>query len=259
MGFVILESIANSILRRQLAFKGGNALRYIFFNPRSTLDLDFSATEAFPDDREEIRSRVDDAVRRGAASFGVKAKCQRVNRNPRGEDKTTPTYEIRIGYQFRGDRYFPDLELPDRVVSSVLHLEISLNDVVCESRDVRLHPVLDLTIRACTLEDILAEKLRALLQQRIRNRNRRQDVYDLARMRRTHGSRLDIVKLADFFTRKCKARGIDARRGAFDDDIRRRASNEYETLFDAGDPDFIPFDAAWGDVLALVGGLSIPD
>jgi len=42
--FVILVSISSSLmLSTRLAFKGGNALRFVYDNLRSTLDLDFSA------------------------------------------------------------------------------------------------------------------------------------------------------------------------------------------------------------------------
>src|ERR1035437_1776177 len=49
MQFVALECIAESApLRDSLAFKGGNALRFVYGNPRTTVDLDFSATTGFP-------------------------------------------------------------------------------------------------------------------------------------------------------------------------------------------------------------------
>jgi predicted nucleotidyltransferase component of viral defense system len=46
--FAILESIGLSPFSGSISFKGGNALRLIFQNPRGTLDLDFSADSKFP-------------------------------------------------------------------------------------------------------------------------------------------------------------------------------------------------------------------
>lgn len=258
MQFVVLEGIAASRWRDLLCFKGGNALRFIYRNPRSTIDLDFTAAgPAFPDDAGRIRDLLTESVSRIANNFGVKARSQRVRRNPPGSDKTTPTYEASVAYQFPGDRHFADFESWLRPLPTVVELEISLNDEVCETGPAQLHPDLDFTIRACTLEDIIAEKLRALLQQRLRNRNRRQDVYDIARAVANPLQAIDRVKVASFFIRKCRARSIEPRRSAFDEDIRRRAEYDYAMLFDALDPDFIPFETAWTATKSLVDSLAI--
>jgi predicted nucleotidyltransferase component of viral defense system len=114
-------------------------------------------------------------------------------------------------------------------------------------------------VQVCALEDILAEKLRALLQQPIRHRNRRQDVYDIARMTRIHNDLLDRRKIGDYLMRKAAARNVPVHRQAFDDEIKRLASYEYEQLFDRLDPDFIPFDEAWSAIVQLVSQLAIPE
>jgi predicted nucleotidyltransferase component of viral defense system len=186
----------------------------------------------------------------------VKIKCQSVHRNPKHHG-THPTYTIKAGYQLPGDPYFADFETSTRTVSSVAELEISLNDVVCEDRKSS-GAAGDVRVTVCVLEDIIAEKLRALLQQPIRNRNRKQDVYDIARMIQLHGSSLDREKIGKYLLQKGGARHVEVSRSAFNADVRRRAEYEYETLFSRNDPDFIPFDQAWSAVMHLVAEIPIP-
>ena len=257
--FVVLDCIGASVLRGMLAFKGGNALRFIHRSPRSTVDLDFTADSGFPNDSEQIRSLLDAALAPAAVRFDLKARCQRIRPNPPGRDKTFPTYDISVAYQLPGDRHFPDFESWRGSLSTVVRVEISLNDEVCETSLESLVPGSSAAIRVCVLEDILAEKLRALLQQPLRNRHRRQDVYDIARLVRCIGDQIDPQKVSEYLVRKARARGIEPRRSSFDEEARRRAAFDYDHLFKDVDPDFIPFDEAWSTVLDFVAQLSLPE
>ena len=257
MQYAILEAIAASAgLSRLIAFKGGNALRFVYGNRRSTLDLDFTADAGFPDDADQIRARLDDALRPLLARFRVKARSQRVRRNPPGRDKDRPTYDISIGYLLPGDRLYQNFEDAERLPATV-DVEIRLNEVVCEAVPRRLQPA-GRELRVCALEDIVAEKLRALLQQPIRNRSRPQDVFDIASVIRRFGESLDLEKVTRYLLEKAAARGIDARKDRFDDDVRDRATVGYDALVGRSDPDFIPFGDAWAVVLDVVSKLEIP-
>lgn len=196
--YVVLECIASAPWRDQLCFKGGNALRFIHFNPRSTIDLDFTAVGEFPDNDQQIRERLQDAVESGYRRFSVKLRVQRVKRDPQRSEATTPTWDVTVGFQFPGDRHFADFEQHARSFNEVVVIEISINDVVCESMTSAIGEHGATRIRVCALEDILAEKLRALLQSPIRNRERHQDVYDIARMVRQHDAGLNRTKIAAF-------------------------------------------------------------
>jgi predicted nucleotidyltransferase component of viral defense system len=227
--FVALESIAaDRSLVPLLSFKGGNALRLVYGSPRSTADLDFTADAALPDEEVAIRTALDRAFLQGGRRFGIKIKCQRVNRKPANKQATLPTYDVAVGYQLPGDRYYADFDAAHRQVPTVVKVEISFNDLVCETQRLQLAPDLSAQLQVCTLEDILAEKLRALLQQVIRNRTRPQDAFDIARMVRDNEANLDLGKIATFLVEKCKARGIAVSRAAFaDSEVKSRASYEY--------------------------------
>lgn len=256
--FVALSAIDRSPWRNLLAFKGGNALRFVFLNPRSTIDLDFTGAPPFPDDGTEIKMRLNAAVTSTSLRFGIKGRCQSVHRNPKSPDKTLPTYLVKFAFAFPWDRFFQQFESIARGLSRVVPIEISLNDVVCESTETEIGDEQIARIRVCTLDDIVAEKLRSLLQQRNRNRHRRQDVFDVANILKQYGRTLDRDKIARFFVRKSEARAISATRAAFDTDIQARASVDYDLLRDATGDSFIPFDTAWASVMGLVNELDIP-
>jgi len=110
-----------------------------------------------------------------------------------------------------------------------------------------------------TLEDIVSEKLRALLQQPIRNRNQRQDVLDLAVIVQANPA-LNRDQIGAFLLIKSSARGIVAPKSAFlDPEIARRAKIDYEALEMTTRTVFIPFEEALAIVLALVYELPIPE
>jgi len=245
---------AHTVTRRAMVLKGGNALRFAHRSPRSTKDLDFTAdANGIPDDKDEVRRLLNEALAFAERRFYVKAKCQRVKRKPPSPERTLPTYDVGVGYQFPNDAYFHDLE--QRNVSTVIPVEISLNDLVCDTQewpDIK-------GLRVCSLEDILAEKLRSLLQQKTQYRNRRrwQDVYDICvHVRRCS---FDRAKIADFLKQKALIRGIEPRKSSFDDEVRDRAATEYDTRVRTQAPeDIIPFDDAWAGVRYLVESLDIP-
>ena len=244
----------------RVAFKGGNALCFFFGNPRSTLDLDFSAEVDFPDSPVEIRGLMDVALRSAERRYQLKAQCQSIRRKPPGIGKTMPTYSIKVCYQFPGDRYYQNIDerlSAGKTFSDVVEVEISLNDAPCEAVDQQLSPE-SRPLRVCTLDDVIAEKLRALLPQVPRNRSRPQDVFDIASMVRKHAESIDLAKISAFLLRKSETRGIIATKSAFDASVRSRASASYEAEIEPFTTEFIPFDDAWKEVLILVSRLDIP-
>ncbi len=89
-----------------------------------------------------------------------------------------------------------------------------------------------MTVRAYSLLDLIAEKLRALLQQPSRKRNRRQDVYDIASLLKQfaldHAEKTSLLAL---LREKCRARAIEPDREALSQpDVRERAEKDWDTL-----------------------------
>ncbi len=249
--FVILQALSAGDIARRLAFKGGNALRFGYGFPRSTFDLDFTSID-LQEDEEYIRATIDKVVRTETQAFGVKCKVSSVKRNPSNLDRTLPTYRVKVGYALPLDRLFPDFLESPKLSTHVVPLDITFNDVICET--VLLSFLKDKShgLTICTLNDILAEKLRAILQQSIRNRHRPQDVYDVARIIVNNRHDLDLELVRRYVTEKCHARQIEFSVESFDDDIRMRSMYGYDELSTDLPGEFIPFESAWLEVVSFV-------
>lgn len=142
--------------------------------------------------------------------------------------------------------------------TQALSVDISMNEVVCTTADVDIDGARNM--RVCTIENIIAEKLRALLQQSPRNRTRPQDLLDIAVYLRQHEAvNLDRHRIARFLIAKSEARGIVVSREAFaDDDLRRRANQDYAALEQTTRIEFVSFDDAMKMLLDLVATLDLP-
>lgn len=260
--YAVLRAIASSAsLRRILVFKGGNALDFVWSPNRSTRDLDFSADMSAPgaDELDEARlegllSRALDASGR---ELGITMRVHGVRRQPPGEGKTFITYTARVGYALPGDRRNRTLLEAGKSSQHVVPVEVSINEPIGADRDVAVG---DRSLRVGTLEDVVAEKLRAFLQQKgeIRNRYRRQDLFDVAHVIRW-GRPLNLEDVSRFLLRKAKARSVPVSKAAFQDpELADRARQGYDELKETVRSDFVPFGEALELLLDLVEKLDIP-
>ena len=256
----VLRAIgASAQLRQALVFKGGNALDFVWHAYRSTRDLDFSVDMdalATPLDAHSLGEFLNGGLRLVQRDLGIAFKIHRVKKQPPGEGATFVTFEAKVGYA-----------LPDEVAlrrrmergepsSNIVPVEVSLNEPICGSTVVALQDANSL--RVSDVDDIIAEKLRALLQQPIRNRTRRQDLLDIASLLRD-GPPIDHQRVADFLLRKAAARDVTVTRRALrDPEIATRARDGYDELASTTRQPFIPVEEAFGALYRLVDALPIP-
>ncbi len=255
--YAVLRAVAGSrTLSEILVFKGGNALDFVWQPNRSTKDLDFSSTD--PElGGERLRTLLSQSLEQVGRTLGLAFRIQKVDRQPPGEDKTFVTYRVTIGYALPDDLRNRERIAKEQPCPNVIPLDVSLNEPVCATQPVDVQSVYRL--RVSTREDIVAEKLRALLQQPIRNRNRRQDLLDIAVLLRS-GVDLDRAKVAEYLLLKAGARDVSVSRAAFKDpDVEQRARMDYDELRVTTRASFIPFDEAFRELLVLVGELDIPE
>lgn len=253
----VLRAVAASkALSSLLVFKGGNALDFVWQPNRSTKDLDFSARES--DLRaEQIRELLEAGLQRVGREIGVIYRVQRFRQNPPGENKTFITYDVTVGYALPDDlRSRQKIERGENV-SPIVPVEISLNEPICAVIELDIdgtHP-----LQVSTIEDIVAEKLRALLQQPIRNRSRRQDLLDIA-VRLQGDDEIDRAQVTEYLLRKAAARGVPVSREAFnDEEVKTRAAEDYEELAATTRRTFIPFAEAYAEVMTFVNELDLPE
>ncbi|MBA2469305.1 MAG: nucleotidyl transferase AbiEii/AbiGii toxin family protein [Chloroflexia bacterium] len=260
--FVILCGIASEpSLRNNLVFKGGNALDFVLQPNRSTIDLDFSldmTTGADLANAESLLAAISTGLSRAAPIYGCGLAIHSIHQNPRGSVKTFITFEARLGYALPDERKLLIRMANNQTSPHVMPVEISINEPIFDSTVFSIDERFG-ELRISTLEDIVGEKLRALLQQSIRNRNHRQDVLDLAVAIRTNPA-LDRDHIASALLVKALARGVPVSRGAFkSEELARRARLDYDALEATTRTLFIPFDEALAIVLTFVDELPIPE
>ena len=251
--YVILRIIAsNRALRERLVLKGGNALDLIYQGDRSTKDIDFSDGGAF--NEAWFYEHFTRAFRLNANDFGMALKIQRCRRNPAGENKTRATWEVNVGYahRIRNPSAFRRMTSNEEYsAANIIEMDVSENEYVGEARERGLKG-----LRVASLNDIVAEKLRAILQQLERRRQRAQDVYDIAAIWKDEGKRgeLNPEKVKLFHLEKCRIRDVQTGRERFDvAGVRERALSGYELLKETvRNDEFIEFEYAWECVKELV-------
>ena len=222
-------------LKETLVLKGGAVMALAFKSERVTGDVDFSA-DADPETFAQlIVEELNALLPRTAISLGyvdLLCRVQAVKKMPRAknfEQYDFPALLVRIGSAVRGTEKEKWLDAGQ--ATRVLDMEISFRDQVYAFQELSLTDA-GVAVRAFTLHELIAEKFRALLQQPIRNRYRRQDVYDIAFLAETNPlTDSDRAKILTTFVDKCRTRSIEPTITSIDDpEITKRAQADWDTL-----------------------------
>jgi predicted nucleotidyltransferase component of viral defense system len=197
-------------LRDTLAFKGGTALKKCYFGDyRFSEDLDFSAIGSVPAGAAmegAIRDACAEAVKLLDPYAPVEIVCERhVERDPH------PAGQEAFDIQAR----FPWHRKPQTNVM----VETALDEKVLKPtvRRSMIHEYgepLEVQVSVYSLEEIVAEKLRAILQH-LRSlerrgwvRSRARDYYDLWRILGTYRDGLDVSAFEPFLREKCALKDV---------------------------------------------------
>ena len=234
---IILHAIAiTPALNKILCLKGGVLMGLVYRSPRQTGDIDFSVfTNESPDENtiDTFRNLINSALPRAAANLGyvdMVARFQSVKVLPpnRYPNARFPALKLNIAYAQRGS--YQEKRLLEGNASNIIRLDISFKE---EMSEFQVLEIADGEFRlAYSLNDLIAEKYRAMLQQALRNRHRRQDVYDLNFL--MLGLEMDDdakAKILATLLKKCQARDIIASPDSINDpEIRNRSRSEWDTL-----------------------------
>jgi len=253
----VLQAVADSrTLSQILVFRGGNALDFIWQPNRSTADLDLSSWDSKLT-AEKLRTLLTPSLDRVSRTTGVLYRVQRMEQQPPGPNRSFITFEGSVGYALPDDRRNRQLIQQNKSSKATVPLDVSLNEPICRTVEIDISSSNPLQV--CTLEDIVAEKLRALLQQPLRDRYRPQDVLDVCVAFRENPN-LDLTLVAEFLREKASARDVPVSRAAFHaEQIRSRALEGYEGLRETTRKVFVEFEEAFAVVLSLVDRLPLPD
>lgn len=197
-------------LRETLVFKGGTALKKCYFGDyRFSEDLDFSALEGAP-----AGAAMERAVREACAAASklldeyapVEIACERyAEKDPHPGGQEAFTIRARFPWQ--------------RQPQTRVMIETAVDEKILKPAPKRriIHEYgepLEAEVRVYALEEIVAEKLRAILQhvekleERGWSRSRARDYYDLWRILGAYKDRMDLSDFASFLREKCAVRDV---------------------------------------------------
>lgn len=202
LGWAIRGIVSHPYLADRLVFKGGTCLRKCYFpNYRFSEDLDFTATRWFgwAEFEEAVTEAFAEAQEASGIDFGARDPRLRVIDDEYGRES------LQFTIYWRG---------PHRVGGSPagLRLDITRNEVVVFDPVLRAvaHPFSDaddlgdVQLRCYALDEIMAEKIRAVLGQRVYAISR--DIYDISSLT----EHVNNGKIVTGLPRKMAAREVDA-------------------------------------------------
>lgn len=232
---VTLNAIAMTAdLKQKLFLKGGVLMGLAYDSPRQTGDIDLTtAFEVGPNIDTKIVALMNAALPRAAAKLGyvdLILKVHSVTRQPKNifETASFPALKMKVAFAKRGTAQEKTLE--EGKVPAKIDIDISFNEPLSQMQVMELTGGAELL--AYSLPELMAEKFRAMLQQKVRNRNRRQDVYDLNRL--IEGNEFsEPVRAAilEAFMEKCLTREIEPDAHSLDDpEIRKRSETDWDTM-----------------------------
>lgn len=177
---ILLTAIgASAVLRGNMILKGGMLMALRYDSSRFTRDADFSTAAKYAkgDEQKLLAELGAQLVTANAgSSYDTFCKIQHHSLMPPGPDKSFPTLALKIGYAPRSNSRSLQRLLAGQS-PTVVEIDYSYNEAVLDVDMLRLGDVDGLQVYS--LVNLMAEKFRSLLQQPLRNRHRRQDVYDL--------------------------------------------------------------------------------
>ncbi|MDZ7661060.1 nucleotidyl transferase AbiEii/AbiGii toxin family protein [Thiohalophilus sp.] len=232
----VLVAVSNSaFLNQRMYMKGGILLSLIYNGIRHTRDIDFSTSQkvsGFDEGEflEELKRELASAVE--SLPYGLDCRIQSHEmRPPATAGHTQPTYKIKIGYAYKGDKAKHKRLLNGRS-PAIVEVDYSFNEPNYEhTAEVELDNGGHILVYS--LIDLLAEKIRSILQQEARNRVRRQDAYDLYCLLEQIGELSDARKneVLNSLLLKAEARALEVNKGSMNNpEIRKRSEAEYKQL-----------------------------
>ena len=249
----ILTAIANTPhLSADMIMKGGILLAVRYNSARYTTDIDFSTSKTLNEfDSDELQNELEKSLINCSEKLEYELDCrvQRFEVKPRHLEKPTfPSFNIRIGYAYRGSNEHK--LLINKKSSTVIDIDYSLNEPMLNIDTISIG--VNNNLRVYALVDVIAEKIRAILQQVYRHRQRGQDIYDLFILIEKFPNLIadEGKKILSSLRIKSDARSLPIEKNSLrDDKIREFARVRYEQLTDEIEGELPDFNEAYKTVL----------
>lgn len=252
---IILDSIGHSQnLQAKMVMKGGLLLAIRYDSTRFTRDLDFSTDERYTSENASALLAEFEAGLVAAEDrlpYGTACRLQSRKVEPKGENRTHHNLALTIGF---ADKHSASAmaRLDAKNSPRVVQIDYSFNEAVFEVELLELEG--GATIRSYSLHNVLAEKMRSLLQQPIRRRNRRQDVYDIWLLLESNQplSSDELNQVHMMLVNSCRSKGIEPTAESMDDHLVVKMAREGYTDLQADVDGELPlFEVAMERVSSL--------
>lgn len=237
---ILLAISKDKNLSHTLVLKGGIVMSLVYGGERYTSDLDASSLS--PIDKLTPEQLEKDLTRylKGAeieVGYGLVFNIHSIKPQPKVyKDAKYPAYKVKIGVA-QQDNKREMAKLLEKQSSFIIEIDISFNESVMINDTECFALASNRNILCYSLEQIIAEKYRSLLQQPVRNRYRRQDVYDIYHLLNTYHEHFyqDTVKIKvlDILKKCSQGKNIDEylhQNGIYDKKIREMALKDFDTL-----------------------------
>lgn len=256
----ILTAIAKTpTLQAVMIMKGGILLALEYQSARFTRDIDFSTSAKLAEfDLGRFRAEFEAGLVLAVdqLGYGLDCRLQSCKQQPPGDDADFPTIRLTVGYADKSD-----LRSHRRLLagnsSQIVQVDYSLNEPEGKPEIVTFDD--GDAIRVYSLVDLIGEKFRAILQQEVRKRTRRQDIWDLHFLLIEQGRAQDNRRKREILhslREKAAARNLPVSRDSMrNTEIIRRTQMEYQRLGAEIEGDLLPFKQVYSAVQAYYEGL----
>lgn len=237
---ILLAVSRDKVLSQNLVIKGGIVLSLAYGSERYTTDLDLSALDNMEVlSKEELELKLGRQITAVVAlsDYNLKLLVHSIKYQPKDPSKVKfPAYKARIGYADSTNQNAIK-RLDNKQSSNIVELDISFNESVSVSDTENFKLTDRLNVLCYSLEQLVAEKYRSILQQVVRTRSRRQDVFDIHYLLNQEASLLysnETKKTVLDKLIKCSERkGIEEYLNQFgmrDEEIKRLSLEDFHTL-----------------------------
>jgi len=190
----------NKDFQESFIFKGGTALKKCYYPQwRFSEDIDLTATIKMKP--KDIKSIFQQSVEHEAELFGVPMRIMEYSQYPKtGNDLVTAQLKLAYDGPLRKasgqkNNIRVDISLDENIYKDPIKKAIIKN----------YNDDIDASILTYSLEEIIAEKLRSILQ-----RGKSRDYYDIWILLKNHGQDFSAKQMIEIMQKKCHDKSIDA-------------------------------------------------
>lgn len=234
-------------LQTRMIFHGGLLLAIRFHGIRHTKDIDFvTADQRTQVNEANFATSLNEALAIACENlpYGLDCRIQSYRVKPPGDNRNFQSLKIAMGYAYKGTpghRRLIKGESP-----TIIEIDYSFNEINQQVDTIQLAD--GGKILAYSLPDLVGEKYRAMIQQKSRNRTRRQDAFDIywLLMNGYLGDRTIGILIHRSLLLKAESRQLAVSKDSLaDDEIMVRSKAEYLTLADEIDGELPPFEEVY--------------